>query len=258
MPRPLRALVTAGNTQTPIDRVRCVTNIFTGRTGARLALEAHDRGHEVTLLTSHPRVVEELRPGFAPADRWRVVPYRTFDELHVELIRLIPAGGFSAILHAAAVSDYALAGVYAPLAGAEFDAAECRWVGDGPHPHLDEVGRGKVKSSHPEVWLRMVPTPKLVDRMRSPWGFGGVLVKFKLEVDVTDEELLAVARRARAQSDADFLVANTLDGYESVAFLVDRADGVERLDRTELPRRLWERVEEVVFGERRGVSPPVK
>lgn len=240
----LRALVTAGNTQTPLDRVRCVTNIFTGRTGARLALEAHDRGHAVTLLTSHPRVVEELRPGFAPADRWRVVPYRTFDELETALETLVPTGGFDAILHAAAVSDYALAGVYAPGVGANFDAAECRWKGDGPH--LAEVGRGKVKSSHPEVWLRMVPTPKLVDRMRSSWGFGGVLVKFKLEVDVSEEELITIARRARGQSDADYLVANTLDGYESVAFLVDRTERVERLNRTDLPRRVWERIEEQV------------
>lgn len=243
MSRPLRALITAGNTRTPIDRVRCVTNVFTGRTGARLALEAYDRGHAVTLLTSHPPAVEELRPGFAPADRWRAIPYHTFDDLHVALRSVVPTGGFDAILHAAAVSDYALAGVYAPAAGAGFDPADHRWMGDGPH--LTEVGQGKVKSSHPEVWLRMVPTPKLVDRMRSPWGFGGILVKFKLEVDLTDEQLVAVARRARAGSDADFLVANTLDGYESVAFLVDRDDGVERLDRADLPRRLWDRVEAV-------------
>jgi phosphopantothenate---cysteine ligase (CTP) len=47
----MNLLVTAGNTQTPIDRVRCITNIFTGRTGAQVALEAHRRGHAVTHLT---------------------------------------------------------------------------------------------------------------------------------------------------------------------------------------------------------------
>ncbi len=241
MPDPFRVLVTAGNTQTPIDRVRCLTNVFTGRTGGRLALEAHDRGHTVTLLTSHPQVIEELRPGFAPADRWRVVPYRTFDDLHAELIRLIPNGGFTAILHAAAVSDYALAGVYTPAPDAAFEEANSRWT--GPGAHLADVADGKVRSSHPEVWLRLTPTPKLVDRMRTPWNFRGVLVKFKLEVGKTDEELIAIARRSRAQSDADFLVANTLDGYDSVAFLVARADGVERLDRGDLPGRLLTRVE---------------
>ena len=32
----MKILVTAGNTQTPIDQVRCITNVFSGRTGARL------------------------------------------------------------------------------------------------------------------------------------------------------------------------------------------------------------------------------
>ena len=32
----MNLLVTAGNTQAPIDRVRCVTNVFSGRTGAQV------------------------------------------------------------------------------------------------------------------------------------------------------------------------------------------------------------------------------
>jgi hypothetical protein len=36
-----------------------------------------------------------------------------------------------------------------------------------------------------------------VDKIRSPWEFSGVLVKFKLEVGVTDIELLAYQARLR-------------------------------------------------------------
>jgi hypothetical protein len=50
----VKILVTAGNTQTDIDRVRCITNVFSGRTGAQIAAEAFERGHAVSLLTSHP------------------------------------------------------------------------------------------------------------------------------------------------------------------------------------------------------------
>jgi phosphopantothenate-cysteine ligase/phosphopantothenoylcysteine decarboxylase/phosphopantothenate--cysteine ligase len=57
----MNLLVTAGNTLVPIDKVRGITNIFTGRTGASIALEAHRRGHGVTLLTSHPEAVHDLR-----------------------------------------------------------------------------------------------------------------------------------------------------------------------------------------------------
>ena len=61
-------LVTAGNTLAPIDRVRCITNVFTGRTGAAIALHAHERGHTVTLLTSHPKVAQAAHQD-APARR---------------------------------------------------------------------------------------------------------------------------------------------------------------------------------------------
>jgi len=54
--------------------VRCITNIFTGRTGASIALEAYRRGHQVTLATSHPEVIDAVDPD--PA-RWRCIPYRT-------------------------------------------------------------------------------------------------------------------------------------------------------------------------------------
>src|SRR5260370_4679187 len=69
----MNLLVTAGNTKVLIDRVRCITNIFTGRTGAAIALHAHERGHDVTLLTSRPEAVAEMqhnggfaRPGHMP------------------------------------------------------------------------------------------------------------------------------------------------------------------------------------------------
>jgi phosphopantothenate-cysteine ligase/phosphopantothenoylcysteine decarboxylase/phosphopantothenate--cysteine ligase len=52
----MHILVTAGNTQAPIDDVRCITNIFTGHTGTRIALAAYSRGHSITLLTSHPEL----------------------------------------------------------------------------------------------------------------------------------------------------------------------------------------------------------
>jgi len=94
----MRVLITAGNTQTPIDRVRCLTNIFTGRTGGRIAVEARARGHAVTLLTSHPDTVVGVE-GLA------VNRYRTFDDLRALMAELVPAGQFDVIIHTAAVSD---------------------------------------------------------------------------------------------------------------------------------------------------------
>ena len=113
----MRILVTAGNTQAPIDRVRCITNIFTGRTGASIALEAYRRGHDVTLLTSHPEVIDATDPD---PSRWHCLAYRTFDDLAAMMEKQIKGDKLDAIIHCAAVSDYLVNGIYAPAPGTEF------------------------------------------------------------------------------------------------------------------------------------------
>src|SRR5215471_14034707 len=94
-------LVTAGNTLVPIDRVRCLSNVFTGRSGAAIALCAHGRGHAVTLLTSHPEAVAA-----PPAERWLLLRYRTFEDLQDLMAQQITRGVLDAVIHCAAVSDY--------------------------------------------------------------------------------------------------------------------------------------------------------
>lgn len=219
----MRILVTAGNTQTPIDRVRCITNIFSGRTGTAVARAAARRGHAVALFTSHP----DLAAGSALDVR----PYRTYTELRDLMAATIPGGNFDAIIHAAAVSDYELAGVFAP----------------GPDGALTDVSAGKVKGSHPELWLKLVPTAKLVDSIREPWGFRGILVKFKLEVELDERALLAVAEASRRHSHADLMVANTLDGMGEWAYV--GAGDYRRVSRAKLADALIDAVEELATDE---------
>src|SRR5690242_9615614 len=140
----MNVLVTAGNTQVPIDRVRCLTNIFTGRTGAQVALRAHDCGHTVTLLTSHPDVVAELHGGPIRSERWTVLRYRAFDELHDLMRDAVQPGGTHAVIHSAAVSDYLSGGIFAPGPATRFDPSIGRW--DGDPPALIDRAAGKVKS----------------------------------------------------------------------------------------------------------------
>src|SRR5439155_1477876 len=101
----MNILVTAGNTQVPIDRVRALTNIFTGRTGAAIALEAYRRGHAVTLLTSHPEAVGALSGDLSlTEERWQIHAYCTFDDLRDLMATWIE--NKDAVIHSAAVSDY--------------------------------------------------------------------------------------------------------------------------------------------------------
>jgi phosphopantothenoylcysteine synthetase/decarboxylase len=241
----MKWLVTAGNTVTFVDKVRCITNVFSGRTGATIAVHAAAQGHSVALLTSHPEAADLPLPGQStvPA-RLDVEGFRTFDDLALRLQEHVVQGGYDAVVHCAAVGDYECSGVFAPAAGTVFDPSVQSWrsVSSDP-PALVDRRAGKVKSDEPELWLRLVQTPKLVDQIRKPWGFSGVLVKFKLEVGVSDDQLLQVAEASRNLSDADLMVANTLEGMGQWAFVGPIEGAYARVARRALAKRVVEEVE---------------
>jgi phosphopantothenoylcysteine synthetase/decarboxylase len=183
-------------------------------------------------------------------EHWSVRPYGTFDDLQAALAEEVRRPGLDAVIHSAAVSDYRSGGVFAPAGSTRFRQTDATWQSTpGEAPRLADVAAGKVKSYAPELWLRLVRTPKLVDLIRSAWGFHGVLVKFKLEVEVSDEHLLEIAEKSRRQSDADLMVANTLEGANIWAFLGPfpgdpKGSGhYQRISRGELPVRLLQAVE---------------
>jgi phosphopantothenoylcysteine synthetase/decarboxylase len=242
----MKILVTAGNTLVPIDRVRCLTNVFTGRTGATIALEARQRGHDVVLLTSHTEAVADMAASVDVQQGWSLLRYQTFDELRGLLTAQVSGPGLDALVHCAAVSDYLSAGVYAPAAQTHFDPDTGRWLSDSSSgPALVDRSAGKVKSDEPELWLRLVRAPKLIDLVRTPWGFGGVLVKFKLEVGLDDAALLEVAEHSRKHSAADLMVANTLESSGTHAFLGPLQGQYQRVARRRLAAALLEAIEQI-------------
>lgn len=231
----MNILITAGNTLVPIDRVRGITNIFTGKTGASIARCAWERGHSVTLLTSRPEVVEN----HPSSERWAMLPYRTFADLLQLMGELVMGGELDAVIHCAAVSDYLASGIFAPAEGTQFRPETGHWDSDSAiGPALVDRAAGKVKSDEPELWLRLVRAPKLIDCVRGEWKFRGLLVKFKLEVGVGEEQLLEVAERSRRHSSADLMVANTLEGASEWALLGPFEGQYQRVSRGELAERL--------------------
>jgi phosphopantothenate-cysteine ligase/phosphopantothenoylcysteine decarboxylase/phosphopantothenate--cysteine ligase len=215
-----RVLVTAGNTQVPIDRVRSITNIFKGKTGTEIAIYLAWTGYQVTLVTSNidlfrKKVTDlgtDISGNYLAAymqtkigEHLRLVQYRTYQELLEAMHYELTHNQYDIVIHSSAVSDYFVDGV-------------C--VVDKNGALIDLPKDGKVSSNHKCLYLRMLSTEKIIDLIRDPWGFTGTLVKFKLEVGKTDAQLMDIAVHSARHSKADFIVANCLEWAKDRAFII--------------------------------------
>ncbi|MEI7766459.1 MAG: phosphopantothenoylcysteine decarboxylase [Phycisphaerae bacterium] len=228
MPVSPHFLVTAGNTREAIDRVRDWGNIFTGRTGFEIAQALLQVG-AVTLLTSVPAHAEAIIQAGG-----QVALFRTHQELET-LCAKSANQLYQAVIMTAAISDYEPDGVYEILERQELSGTPGvqQWT-------VRNVQRGKVKSTHRAIAVAGKPTAKIVDMFRSRWNYRGLLIKFKLEVDLTDADLIQVAAASRLSSQADLMVANSLahlHGAEAKAFLIDD-HGVSEVKRAALAATL--------------------
>lgn len=205
-----RFLVTAGNTREMIDRVRDWGNIFTGNTGFNIARAIAAHG-DVDLLTSNAVHANE-----APAFGISASTFRSHDDLRQALEQRVTSTAYDAIFMTAAVADYTPVRTYAVIDKKPGPDGTETWV-------VRDAQAGKIKSTHPAIAILGQRTEKLVDKFRRDWGFNRTLVKFKLEVGLSREELLTVAEASRTASGANYLVANTLDmvsGESAGAFLL--------------------------------------
>ena len=212
----MRLLVTTGGTREPIDDVRFVGNAATGLTGALVAEEAVRRFHTVHLMSGAGSVA----PASWAGDSGLLVS-RTFGSaanLRALVEECLMEYEFDAIVAAAAVADYS------------------------PVPTT-----GKLPSTAGEMVVRMTPVPKVLDRMRE-LAADSLLVAFKLESGLGEEELFARARRTMARSGANLVVANHTAGMGSGshgAWILGPGEEVEPVaGRDRLAGRLLDLIEE--------------
>jgi phosphopantothenoylcysteine synthetase/decarboxylase len=108
-----------------------------------------------------------------------VLDFTTFDDLHRLIRERVGAHSYTALIHAAAVSDYRPA----------------------------EPAARKIDSGAPDLVLRLVRTPKIVEEVK-PLDPEIVLVAFKLVAGETRDELIRHAQELRRRSRAELVVAN--------------------------------------------------
>lgn len=214
----MKILITSGGTREPIDDVRYVGNSASGRTGALIAQEAVRRFHTVFLMSGEGAAAPEswaLETGLLVQER-----FSSAADLLTRCEALLAAHRVDAIIASAAVADYA------PVRT-----------------------QGKIPSALLELTVRMVPTPKVIDRLveLAPMA---CMVAFKLESGVDAKHLLASAQRIMERVGAAAVVANDLSWSaqgDLPALLVTREGTVERVTgRRELAVRLVDLLEKWV------------
>lgn len=171
----MRILITSGATREPIDAVRFLSNVSTGRTGALLADALAQHGHTVTLLHGEAAV----RPT-------RVTDTETFSStahLQAQLTLRLATGDYDAVIHCAAVSDYRPA----------------------------ETRDGKMSSYAPEITLRLVPTPKLLPALKSAAPRPIKVVGFKLTAGADAAERAVAVGKLFAAGTVDAVIHNDMD-----------------------------------------------
>lgn len=189
-----KILVTAGPTWVRIDRVRVLTNIFSGRTGFLIARRLREMGFSPTLLLGAGR--------FEPEDKkLKVIRFKYFEELRELVSKELKDKNYRAVVHSAAVSDFM------PI----------------------EVYQGKISSSRKELLIKLKPAPKIIKEIRllRPDIY---LIQFKLEVGRKKEELIEVAYASLLRNKSDVVVANDLEDMSNLryrAYIIDKDKNIK-------------------------------
>jgi phosphopantothenoylcysteine synthetase/decarboxylase len=172
----MKILVTAGATREPIDAVRFISNVSSGATGAAIAEFLATAGHEVTLLHGEGAVRSNANGVTCGA-------FGSTEQLGARLESTLCHGAFDALVHAAAVADY----------------------------RPETAHAGKLSSSADELTLRLVPTPKLLPRLKS-WSPTPLRVLgFKLTAGADPAARAAAVGKLFAAGGVDAVVHNDMD-----------------------------------------------
>jgi len=204
-----KILITGGPVWTPLDKIRVITNVFTGSLGLLLAKEAAKNGAKATLLLgpaplplTQNAVRKELSNRAKLPKNLKIIRFNFFDELLKLMKKEISSHQYDVVIHSAAVADFI----------------------------PKESRAGKISSTKNNLTVRLKPTPKIANKIKL-WAKKVFLVNFKLEVNLSQKELIKKARQCMLTSRADLMVANdykdiNIKSGRHKAFIIDRAGNI--------------------------------
>ena len=226
-------IITAGGTSEPIDNVRVITNLGTGRLGSLIAdrfAEEEGVGKIFYVCSANARMPE--------SDRVTAVRITSTHDLKKKLEELFRDESIDAVIHSMAVSDYTVSSVTTAgdLVGyleknSGRDLSEALVI-RGVQSTDVRGSAGKISSKLRSPIILLTPTPKIIGMLRG-LGPETVIVGFKLLDHVTSEELVETARGLMEKNDCDMVLANDsakIHGDRHTGYLIDRGGGITTYD----------------------------
>lgn len=223
----MKLLITSGGTTEAIDAVRGITNHSTGQLGKIIAETFLAKGFDVTLVATKTSVKPAKQPHLTIHEVTNV------DQLMAILKEEVPKHDL--LIHSMAVSDYS------PVYMIDFDTVA---AADHLQTFLTASNKEAKISSAADYQVLFLKTPKIISYIKE-WNPNIRLVGFKLLVNVSDEELISVARDSLHKNKADYIVANDLADIKAnqhKAFLVDDKTVCSANTKEELAQLIYERI----------------
>ena len=171
----LNVVITAGGTREYLDDVRVLTNISTGKLGAKIADKFLSHGHNVTYVAPESAKL--------PTESG----YSYFTVTNVQSVMeamesLVPKA--DVVIHSMAVSDFT------------FNLKEATKISsEGTEAFVEHIRKTITK------------TPKVIANFRK-WNPQAILVGFKFTVGKDSKELVTIAKKLMDDNDLDMVLAN--------------------------------------------------
>lgn len=89
---------------------------------------------------------------------------------------------------------------------------------------------GKISSEQKELILKLKQNPKVISYIRK--NFKGILIGFKLETKLTEEELIEKAYKKLKDDNLDLIIANKLEDVkldENTVFIIDKKRNIKKI-----------------------------
>ena len=217
----MKIVITAGGTEEPIDKVRKITNMSTGTLGKNICDNITDKwfnektlkDNEIFYICNENSILPEVCSSVT------IIKTTDTDSVQNSIENILMLNKIDYFIHSMAISDYKVEGAYV----------------DGLDKTLSRLDtRNKMSSKHEEIYIKLVKTPKIIDFIKKVQP-EIKLISFKLLNNVTEVELVNVAKNQLKRTNSSLVIANDLKNIDKnninhKALMITNKDEFDRVE----------------------------